>query len=329
MNKTYLGSAAALGVVFAAMTLFPPNATVAPTRPHIRAVPRRVVQPPPEPTALTAPPGAPAITDVTYQPVTPHTAEEINRAVPVLAAGPPARPFMIVDGTASADRALHCLTQTIYYEAGSESEAGQRAVAQVVLNRMRSPAFPATVCGVVYQGSDRKTGCQFTFTCDGSLARRPTPSGWTRATDVAQAALHGRVYAPVGHATHYHADYVVPYWASSMAKIRVVGLHDFYRWAGNWRPTAYFSQSYGNLEPDVPGLPAGTTSALTDGLALSASRPTPRSGPARTLAVDQKPAVLIAPGKSRLDPALERVVVLRADLEAEPLPPARRVGLPR
>ncbi len=326
MDKRFGIAAGTLGLMFAAMTLFPPP-PLAPPRASLRPPAGRIARPIPSPAVRAAPPGAPEITDVAYRPVTPQTAEEINRAVPIRAAGPAARPFTIVDGSPSADRALHCLTQAIYYEAGSEREDGQRAVAQVVLNRMRSPAFPATVCGVVYQGSDRRTGCQFTFTCDGSLGRTPTPSGWTRAMAVAKAALHGRVYAPVGHATHYHADYVVPYWASSMAKIRVIGLHDFYRWAGNWRPSAFFSQGYAGVEPDVTGMPADATTmpALAAGLAASATPPALRPGPARPLAIDRRPATLIAPGKARLDPALERVVVLSADLEAKPLPPARPI----
>ena len=101
----------------------------------------------------------------------------VNAQIP-LATGPnpAAQPFFAgkVDDATRA-RALDCLTSAIYYEAGQESTDGQRAVAQVVLNRVRHPAFPASVCGVVYEGSTRATGCQFTFTCDGSLARAPMP----------------------------------------------------------------------------------------------------------------------------------------------------------
>src|SRR5690606_26226798 len=125
----------------------------------------------------------------------------------------PARPF-ILESAAAEDRgrALSCLTAAIYYEAGAESANGQRAVAQVVLNRLRHPNFPKTVCGVVFEGAERATGCQFTFTCDGSLARAPSAAGWKRAEAVAEAALDGFVDEAVGHATHYHAVYVVPYW---------------------------------------------------------------------------------------------------------------------
>ena len=97
------------------------------------------------------------------------------------------------------------------YEAGDDP-AGQRAVAQVVLNRVRHPAFPKTVCGVVFEGQDRTTGCQFTFSCDGALTRwSPSPALWTAARQIATAALTGTVYRPVGYATHYHTDWVVPY----------------------------------------------------------------------------------------------------------------------
>ena len=168
---------------------------------------------------------------------------------------PAATPFSLgkVDA-ATRGRALECLTSAIYYEAGQESTDGQRAVAQVVLNRVRHPAFPANVCGVVYEGSTRATGCQFTFTCDGSLNRQPMLGEWQRARSVAEAALAGYVYRPVGNATHYHADYVVPYWASTLTKNAVVGAHIFYRWAGGWgRPTA-FSQGYVHREPSVDAL---------------------------------------------------------------------------
>jgi len=129
-------------------------------------------------------------------------------------------------------RALTCLTQAIYYEAASESDAGQRAVAQVVLNRVAHPTYPNTVCGVVYQGSERRTGCQFSFTCDGALGRTPSRFGWNRARAVASAALAGSVYAPVGLATHYHTIQGNPYWAKSLNRVTTIGAHIFYRWGG-------------------------------------------------------------------------------------------------
>lgn len=96
---------------------------------------------------------------------------------------------------------------------------GQAAVAQVVLNRVRHPAFPGTVCGVVYQGSQRKTGCQFTFTCDGSLTRRTmSQSAWQRARAIAANTLSGNVNSTVGLATHYHTNWVYPYWSPEPAQ---------------------------------------------------------------------------------------------------------------
>jgi hypothetical protein len=127
-------------------------------------------------------------------------------------------------------------------------------VAQVVLNRVRHPAFPNSVCGVVYEGSTRVTGCQFTFTCDGSMAHAPLPSLWNRARKVAEAALAGSVYAPVGQATHYHANYVVPYWASSLVKTSIEGAHIFYRWAGGWGRPAAFTDRWTALEGDPKSL---------------------------------------------------------------------------
>lgn len=180
----------------------------------------------------------------------------INKGI-ALDAGPnpAARAFSLGKVDASTrDRALECLTSAVYYEAGQESTDGQRAVAQVVLNRVRHPAFPANVCGVVYEGSTRATGCQFTFTCDGSLNRQPMVEAWRRARSVAEAALTGYVYKPVGNATHYHADYVVPYWAPTLTKNAVIGAHIFYRWAGGWGRPGSFTQAYLRREPSVDAL---------------------------------------------------------------------------
>ncbi|MEP7222627.1 MAG: cell wall hydrolase [Novosphingobium sp.] len=147
-------------------------------------------------------------------------------------AGPAARALR-AEGTAiDRMRALTCLTQAIYYEAASEPDGGQRAVAQVVLNRVAHPAFPNTVCGVVYQGSERSTGCQFSFTCDGALARVPARMFWLRAESVARAALAGYVYAPVGLATHYHTIAVHPYWSDKLNYLLTIGAHRFYRLGG-------------------------------------------------------------------------------------------------
>jgi len=177
-----------------------------------------------------------------FRDVAPQEAVAINAAVPVSTLpNPAARPFAVAFATpADRLRAVECLTAAVYYEAAIEPTEGQRAVAQVVLNRVRHPAYPKSVCGVVFQGSERTTGCQFTFTCAGALFRTPSAAGWARARRVAEEAIAGQVYAPVGWATHYHTNWVVPYWSSSLVKAQVVGTHIFYRWEGGWgRPPAF------------------------------------------------------------------------------------------
>lgn len=167
----------------------------------------------------------------------------------------PAQPFT-TRGASPLDRvrALECLAAAIYYEAASEPDEGQRAVAQVVLNRVRHPAFPATVCGVVYQGAERASGCQFSFACDGAMARVPSAKGWARAARTAASALAGYVFAPVGLATHYHTYAVTPSWNRSLVMTDVVGAHFFHRWKGVWGTAAAFHQPYTGREP-LPGPP--------------------------------------------------------------------------
>jgi len=204
--------------------------------------------------------------------VTPEEAVKENQERPFDATpDTAAKKFRLIADENSRGRAVDCLTQAVYYEAASEGADGQRAVAQVVLNRMRHPGFPSTVCGVVYQGSQLPTGCQFTFTCDGSLLRTPVPSIWEQAKKVAVEALAGHVFAAVGHATHYHADYVLPYWADSLAKQVQIGHHIFYRLRGGLGTDAAFSQRYGGKEPDLPPPPSAlavASQATADAQAL-------------------------------------------------------------
>ena len=172
-----------------------------------------------------------------------------------------ARTPSFLDAARSADdatRAVDCMTAALYYEARSEPLDGQRAVAQVVLNRVRDRAFPNSVCGVVYQGSNRTTGCQFSFTCDGSLYRPRDPSAWERARLVATAALGGEGYAPIGAATHYHTTAILPWWAPSLRRIGLIGHHVFYRWAAPLERALSFRQSYAGIEP-------GAGAMLADG----------------------------------------------------------------
>jgi spore germination cell wall hydrolase CwlJ-like protein len=178
-------------------------------------------------------------------------AKIINASLP-FSNGPvaSARPFYVSGDALDASRALLCLTQAVYYEAGYEPVAGRRAVAQVVLNRLRHPAFPKSVCGVVYQRSASNI-CQFTFVCDGALNRAPELGAWRQARDIAEAALDGYVERSVGEATHYHADYVAPRWAPLLTKVSQIGAHIFYRWPGAWgQPSAFVGRYIG--EPRDP-----------------------------------------------------------------------------
>ena len=141
--------------------------------------------------------------------------------------------FAASEDPAEFEQSLQCLTQAVYYEARNQSADGQRAVAQVVLNRVRHPSYPNSVCGVVFQGSERVTGCQFSFTCDGSMDRGIEFLAWERAESIARAALSGSVYRPVGLALNYHTTAIRPYWAPSLVRQAVVGSHIFYRRPGS------------------------------------------------------------------------------------------------
>jgi len=168
-----------------------------------------------------------------FGPLTPEEAKRINAWLPVASVTPRAAdPFFLKATGPERDRAVLCLTQAIYYEAALEPTLGQEAVAQVVLNRMRHPAFPKSICGVVYQGSSLATGCQFSFTCDGSRARAPMRPFWDRAASVAWQAVRGFVMKDIGTATSYHADYVFPRWGPTLVKIGQIGAHIFYRFPG-------------------------------------------------------------------------------------------------
>ena len=193
--------------------------------------------------------GATGTADLPALPIPPALADRTVAAASGIGS---ARPFVTTTvSPADRGRALQCLTAAIYYEAASEPDAGQQAVAQIVLNRVRHPAFPPTVCGVVYQGSER-AGCQFSFACDGAMARASSRDGWARAARVAAIALAGRVFAPVGLATHYHTDAVTPSWNRALVMTDVVGTHFFHRSKGYWRTAATFSRRYRGGEP-VPG----------------------------------------------------------------------------
>ncbi|MBW8303798.1 MAG: cell wall hydrolase [Brevundimonas sp.] len=179
-------------------------------------------------------------------------AQKLNAAMPASGLLRPARPFEFKPATAEdRRRAVRCLTQAIYYEAALVPTDGQEAVAQVILNRVRDPNYANSVCGVVYEGAERVTGCQFSFTCDGSLAQGPVAWAWNRAARVAERALAGHVAEKVGTATHYHANYVHPWWAPTLNKLTQIGAHIFYRWKGVYGEPAAFRQAYAGREPVI------------------------------------------------------------------------------
>ena len=126
-------------------------------------------------------------------------------------------------------REQRCLAEAVYFEARSEPEEGRAAVAQVVLNRVKSGVYPTSVCGVVYQNRHRKLACQFTFACEGKSLRIKEPESWEIAKRIAQEVYEGKIYlTEVAASTHYHADYVSPRWAKKLRKMDVIGRHIFY-----------------------------------------------------------------------------------------------------
>ncbi len=129
-----------------------------------------------------------------------------------------------------------CLATGIYFEARGEKLRGQAAVAQVILNRVRNPTYPDTICGVVYQNDSWRNRCQFSFACDGKRDRITNPANYKTAEQIAMAVTAGKIFIPeVGSATHYHATYVAPRWAHTMKKMKKIGLHIFYKtYGGGW-----------------------------------------------------------------------------------------------
>jgi hypothetical protein len=154
-----------------------------------------------------------------------------GRATSVVARDPAERPnYADLVNPENLSREQRCLAEAVYFEARSEPEEGQAAVAQVVLNRVKSGLYPSSICGVVYQNRHRHLACQFTFACEGKALRITDPESWRSASRVAKEVLEGKTYlADVGAATHYHADYVRPRWAKRLKKMDVIGRHIFYK----------------------------------------------------------------------------------------------------
>jgi hypothetical protein len=268
----------------------------------------RTVAPPPAPALAKAPTRViprvelPPVEPIAFAELAPQDARAFNAGIAFSTApNLPARPFRL-GGIAAQDRAraTDCLAAAVLYEAGDDP-VGQRAVAQVVLNRVRHPAFPKSVCGVVFQGAERQTGCQFTFTCDGALARRYAAAAWGRAQAIAAAALDGKVERKVGTATHYHTDWVVPYWSASLDKIVEVNTHLFFRWTGWWGTPPAFSGRHTGREPVVaqmaalsPAHDAGESASSPEALAATFDEnilPKPLAGDANSFLVTLDPVL--------------------------------------
>ncbi|MET0373551.1 MAG: cell wall hydrolase [Rhizorhabdus sp.] len=219
-----------------------------------------------------------------FLPVSTDTALAFNATVPFAKTGAAARPFLFSGTNSDYEQAAACLAAAVLYEAGDD-RIGQQAVAQVVLNRVRHPSYPKTLCGVVFQGSERATGCQFTFTCDGALRRKMPAGAWTRAGGVAASALSGAVFAQVGLATHYHTNWVVPKWSSNLDKIAQVGTHLFFKFRGSpGSPKAFVGVRRGTETP-------------RGGIGRDLDGTDPAAEPGATLA-DTGPVVADLPGVS-------------------------------
>ena len=234
---------------------------------------------------------APLITQAALPPsaLTPDAMEQArlaNSADPFFTGSvAPAAPFRFTGTYADRTNARDCLALAAMAEAGNTDE-GQRAVIQVILNRVRHPAFAKTVCGVVFEGAQRRTGCQFTFTCDGSLTRRYGEAASSQARERADEALGGRVFAAVGAATHYHTDWVYPSWSPKLEKIAQVETHLFYRWPGDWGTSKSWQGYRGGemsfaalLSGPGPAVDASGAPDMADGDASIAIAPLPKDTP--------------------------------------------------
>jgi len=241
-------------------------------------------------------------------------------AEPTLAAPPaPMRPFSL-RGALDQSRDLECLTQAVYYEARGESRGGQQAVAQVVLNRVRHPAFPKSVCGVVFQGA-RYGGCQFSFACDGSVHRPVEIRAWRRAETVAAKALDGSVMGGVGSATHFHVVGLSPAWRNRMTQVALVGQHVFYRFGGRAGRASAFDA--------VPELSPPLANETTVAAAKTELKPVYASlslAPVAT-AVAQGAAELVMAATAIAKPAAEAAPA-KAEAKVEARPEPAKADLP-
>jgi hypothetical protein len=260
--------ACAVGLALAAAYLAGDQAqgAVAPAKPATVAAPVAVVAPP-----------RPA------QPVA-SVQTPLGAGLKLVSDTRPARPFQLPGGAQTASRDVDCLTAAVYYEARGETAAGQAAVAQVVLNRVRHPAFPKTVCGVVYQGVHTENGCQFSFACNGALGRPRELGAWRRAQGVATHALDGGVMAVVGDATHFHALSAGSNFGRGMTRVAQVGLQVFYRFSGYaGSPARFTAEPQRSTDDAQPASAQGRRSGqyLMASASVQPAAPTPSPVPAK------------------------------------------------
>jgi spore germination cell wall hydrolase CwlJ-like protein len=260
--------------------------------------------------ALVAAAATPAVAPQIFEILTPEQAVMLNAELPISTLPKPAAAPFVLPEMSPVDhaRALTCLTMAVYYEAANQGVDGEAAVAQVVLNRLRNPLFPKSICGVVFEGSSLPTGCQFSFTCDGSLSRKPSADGWRQATAVAVRALGGYVQKDVGEATHYHTIWVVPYWQPSVVKIAQLGAHIFYRWDGTLGQPDAFKAKYAGSEIET---------ALPPGVDLADLLPKPKM----IAQTAPPPVVTVAATAAIQAPTVEAAAVIKPVEFAPPVAP--------
>lgn len=201
--------------------------------------------------------------------------------------------------TRAAD--LECMTQAVYYEARGEGSRGQAAVAQVVMNRLKHPAFPKSVCAVVFQGAHAR-GCQFSFACDGSMRHHRDFGAWSEARAIASRALAGVVVANIGAATHFHTTAVSPSWAPQMLRVSQVGVHVFYRFGPHRMQPLFAERAVLISTPTVPSelkiAPALVETAIAASLSDPAPAPSPEPVASKATEADGPVATKTAAGAS-------------------------------
>ena len=125
--------------------------------------------------------------------------------------------------------AVVCLAMAMYHEAKGEPREGILAVAHVVVNRTNNPAFPSTVCEVVYQGKPKSRFCQFSWTCDGRSDAPTNREKYYKMLAMATSVLEGETKDPTRGAMFFHNRTVKPTWSFTKVKTREIAQHSFYR----------------------------------------------------------------------------------------------------